>query len=82
MKVQCVELDERGQNARPLLTNGLFAVETASQLNIREFGSEESARAAGERAANRRPGSTLIFPGASKPVGRDRHQLEHPGMRA
>lgn len=60
MKYQVVETDASGQNARPLLTSGLFAVEAASQTNIAEFPSADAARAAGERATNRRPGSHFI----------------------
>lgn len=78
-----VELDAAGDN-RPLGVSGSFLLTATAygESDIAEFRTVDAAHEAANRAPNRRSGHQLFIPGAGKPVGRDRHQLEHPGVRA
>lgn len=63
---ECVEIGATLDENRPLLDSGLFAVEMASAATIKRFRTADDARAAGERAPNRRPGYPLYVPGDEK----------------
>lgn len=63
-----IEMDPTGADSRPLGQSGAFLTGTYSEQDVAQFASPEIARAAADRAPNRRATLELFVPGEKKRV--------------